>query len=444
MIRLTQTLSEFIVEASPPHQLDPVIAEAFGDCIGCILAGAESEVAGRVAAAYATTLGEVRVLGAQDKTSPGIAALRMAVAGHAYDFDDWEELGNTHPTVVIVPALLSVGALAPVSQRVFCDAYAIGYEVIARLGQAIGLEHYQRGFHTTATLGALGAAAATSRALALTIEETRNALSLSASQAQGYTVQFGSNAKPLQAGAAARVGVEAALLARAGATAQEKVLDDQRGLLGLLGEYNRGRIEKTLETLGAPWGLEEMGLILKPWPSCGYTHRLMSAALEVRERLQERTAKITSIKAELPDFHRAILPFDAPMNRNEALFSVPACVAQALVDGSLSLEDGDLRFWERSEVARLISLTEVIAVPAKRPELNYDPDQPDRLAVCVGSEEIEVSSQYPIGAPQNPMSREQHIQKFSSLSGLDEQTYDRLLDWHGVADITRHVKEALQ
>ena len=68
----------------------------------------------------------------------------------------------------------------------------------------------------------------------------------------------------------------------------------------------------------------------KPWPSCGYTHRIMTAALDLRDKVRDRLDAITAIRVETIDFHYAILPFHQPGSRLEALFSLPACTAQML------------------------------------------------------------------------------------------------------------------
>lgn len=435
---LAAELGAFVARAEPPASVAPVIGEAVADCAACILAGHEAEVSQRLAGALGGT-GPVRILGTDETAPPGLAAMRMAVAGHAHELDDWEEPGNTHPSVVLLPAIWAASHLSPVDGGRFAAAYAVGFEVIARLGQAIGLSHYARGFHTTATLGAIGAAAGAARALALSAEESTHAMCLAASQAQGFTLQFGSDAKPLQAGNAARAGVEAALLARAGCTAEGKMLCDPRGFAGLMGERDAARIAGASARLGTPWALDEFGIILKPWPSCGYTHRLMTAALELRNRVDP--SAITAIHAEMPDFHRAILPFDRPGTRVEALFSIPACVAQILAHGDLTLQDSEGRFWEK--VTPLAARVRVTAEPARRPDLNYDPDQPDRLILQSADGTHTAACAYPLGAPQNPMSRAQLTRKFAALSGRGPEAHQALLACSQSEDLVKHVLEAL-
>lgn len=436
-------LSRFVVAARPPDGLAAIAVPAVADCFGGILAGADSEVARRVRAALLPLgAGNAAVFGTRHALPAPYAAMVNAVAGHARELDDWEELGNTHPTVVLLPALLAAAHLRPAGGADLLAAYAVGVEIVMRLGEAVTLDHYARGYHATATLGALGAAGAVARLLRLDEGQCAHALALAVSQAVGYTVQFGSNAKPLQAGFAARAGLEAALLAGAGATAQPGAIDDPRGFAGLMGRHSGERLARMAERLGAPWGLEQHGIVLKPWPSCGYTHRLMTAALDLRPRLAGRIDEIAQVRAVLPDFHRAIAPFDRPATSDEALFSIPACIAQALTAGGLTLADCEAGFWRRPEIDRLIGLTEVTAEPARNPDRNYDPDQPDRLQIALQTGEVlEAACAYPLGAPQNPMPPGGVAAKFAAMTRHEPAAFHWLLGWPGAPDAARFFAE---
>ena len=437
-------LGRFVAEAPQlPERLHPTVATAVADVFGSILAGAQSEVARRIWSGVAQiAAGDAPLYGTGKSATPGYAALINAAAGHAYDLDDWEEPGNTHPSVVMVPALLAAAEARSATGGEFLAAYAVGFEVIARLGEALTLEHYARGFHSTATLGAIGAAAAVSRLIALSGVEATHAMSLATSQAVGYTCQFGSNAKPLQAGYAAQTGLVSALLAEAGVTGQPHVLDHARGMTGLMSTGSRETFERALAKLYAPLALEEYGILLKPWPCCSYTHRLLTCALSLRDQLADQVVEIAGIEARLPDFHHAILPFSRPTTRTEALFSVEASLAQGLATGRLTLADSEARFWEKPEVAKLIRKTTVIAEPARNPNLNYDPDQPDRLRITLkNGETLAAKCAYPLGAPQNPMSAEQLAEKFSGVSGRDRNAFERLMAWPDARDIALFFRE---
>ena len=422
---MTSQFAEFAVSASLTPKMVDSARWAIVDGFAVILAGASSEVAVRVADGLTVDdQGIVPVYGSSRKTSRGLAALINAVAGHAYDLDDWEAAANTHPTVVLLPALLAVSYNKRVSGQQLLIAYAVGFELIARLGEAVTLDHYNRGFHSTATIGSIGSAAAVAKLLDLNVPTTANALAIAATQASGFTLQFGTNVKPLQAGFAARTGVEAALLAKAGITANTDIIENERGFAGLFGIAGQ-----PMTNLGDPWALVEHGIALKPWPTCSYAHRLMTAAVELRPKVMDRLHSIVSIEATLPNFHKRILPFGQPTKAEEALFSLPACIAKVLSDGDLNLEDLAAKFWERQPVQKLIQLVDVNSEPAKNSNLNVDPEQPDRLRIVLEHEEFETTCASPLGAPSNPISKARLAKKFIDCSGLTRTEFDRFLEW---------------
>jgi|TARA_X000000950_G_scaffold286241_1_gene394530 2-methylcitrate dehydratase PrpD len=439
---LMPVLAKFIVDEYPSDAAVSVAVPAVADGFGCILAGASSEVAMRLAESLpGQGAGWSSLFGTGKSITPSYAALINAAAGHAYDLDDWEEPGNTHPTIVILPALLAAASVAA-DRGVICSgsdllaAYCVGTEIIMRTGEAITLSHYERGFHATATLGAIGAAAASARLLGLDETAVSHALGLAASQATGYTLQFGTNAKPLQAGWAARTGLEAACMAAAGITSNPDTLTSARGFAGLMGVHDEDRLAMMTTRLGRPWALDEYGLVLKPWPSCAYTHRAMTAAAALHPAIAGSIRQISQIKVTMVDFHYAILPFHDPRNRTEALFSLPACVAQMLVTGQMTLADGENNFWDHGDVAFLISRTEVAANSPQRPEYNYDPEQPDILQVRLQDGTIlQEAVPYPLGAAQNPMSQTQLAEKFSGCTKLPISAFDALLEWHECRDV---------
>ena len=307
-------------------------------------------------------------------------------------------------------------------------AYLAGFEVIARLGEGLNFEHYDAGWHSTATLGAIGAAAGCARLIGLDASETARAMSLACSAATGYTCQFGSHAKPVQAGFAARAGVEAAYLAKAGLSAQPHVLDHPRGLAALMGGQKADRLSNALSKLGMPYALSEHGLVLKPWPSCGYTHRIMTCALALRARIP--VDEIAQVILHMPDFHAAVLPFGSPDSRSEALFSAPFVAAMGLLQGDLTLADLDREAWRTPEIAALAARCELRPFRPKRPDLNYSPEDPDRIQVTLRSgERHEERCVYPVGAPEVPMSHSSVMAKFTSNLGQTPETSARHLAW---------------
>src|SRR5437016_14144523 len=131
------------------------------------------------------------------------AAFANGLAIHADDYHDTQLASGkdrvygllTHPTAPALPAVLALAERARLDGRAVTTAYQIAVEVESKIAEAILPRHYQQGFHTTATCGAIGAAAGASRLLELDREATRRALSLAASQAGGLVDGNGTRLK---------------------------------------------------------------------------------------------------------------------------------------------------------------------------------------------------------------------------------------------------------
>ena len=68
-----------------------------------------------------------------------------------------------HTSVVLVPRLLAAIASSRGSDASFLDAYIVGVEAIMRIGEAVNMSHYEKGWHATNTIGSVAATAACAR-----------------------------------------------------------------------------------------------------------------------------------------------------------------------------------------------------------------------------------------------------------------------------------------
>jgi 2-methylcitrate dehydratase PrpD len=204
----------------------------FLNWVGCAI-GASRHASVEAALAASRELGpsaQATVLGRDEQLDMASAALVNGIASHAFDFDDTHLKTIIHPASPVASAALALGEHLGMSGRQLVDALVLGADVACRIGNMIYPDHYDRGWHITGTTGMLGAAAACARLLALDPDRTTMALGIAASQPTGVREQFGSMTKALHAGAAARVGLVSALLARRGYTASARAIEAARGL----------------------------------------------------------------------------------------------------------------------------------------------------------------------------------------------------------------------
>src|SRR5438876_2337776 len=255
-MRATSAIAEFVTksrwEDCPAEAVDAA-RRAILDCLGVMLAGS-TEPAARIICEVARAEGGAplaTVVGARLRTGAVWAALANGTAAHALDFDDTNFTLMGHPTAPVLSAALAAGELALTDGRALVHAFLLGFEVETTLAEVLNPAHYEKGFHATGTLGAIGAAAAASRLLGLDGAQTRTALAIAATQASGLKENFGTMTKPFHAGHAARSGVLSGLLAREGFTASEQALEGPQGYFAVLSAGKRD--EQVLESLGAPW-----------------------------------------------------------------------------------------------------------------------------------------------------------------------------------------------
>jgi 2-methylcitrate dehydratase PrpD len=360
---LTRTLGRFVAEARfpaiPARALDAV-RTGFTDCIAVMLAGRDEPVARIVLQSLGTraAAGEASLcLGAEFAAAPE-AALAHAVAGHALDYDDVALAG--HPSVVLVPAILAEAEALDAGGEAAATAYAAGYEVWARLIERDKDAYHRKGWHPTAVLGPLAAAAACASLRRLDAAQATRALGMAASMAAGVVANFGTMTKPLQAGRAAASGVTAARLAEAGLSAAEDAIEHPVGLLAALSPHGRADTETPLDDLGRAWRLETLGVNVKKYPMCYGTHRAVDAMLDLVAANDLTPAQIAGVEVTVGRPQLAMLRNHRPATGLEAKFSMEFAMAAALTvrqAGLAQLSDGFVRRAEVQSLLPRISLT---------------------------------------------------------------------------------------
>jgi 2-methylcitrate dehydratase PrpD len=335
------TLGRFVADATPPPAARAAAAGAFLDTIGVTLAGA-SEPAARIVQQVISGggSGPCRVLGASICASATNAALANGTAAHAHDYDDMCFVSLAHPSAPLAAAALAAAEIAHASGPALLDAYIVGFEIEGRLGRAMNPRHYQRGWHCTSTLGTIGAAAAASRLLGVDATRADHALAIAASEASGLKENFGSMVKPLHAGLAARNGVLAAELARAGMTASLSAIDGPQGMLAAMDSASL-TLDTVIGDLGSRWEILDTGITVKLYPSCAATHPSLDALLDLRRRERFTATDVASVEIGVDPVTPTVLLYEQPANALEAKFSMPFCAAAAIVDGHVGLDTFD-------------------------------------------------------------------------------------------------------
>lgn len=266
----------------------------------------------------------------------GSVALYLGTLAHAADFDDISHPAYCHASALLLPALLVRGAMLGVSGDQLIRAHIAGIETLGQLGRRLNTAHYERGWHTTGTFGAIGATAALSFLENFSDDQMRGALGVSASMASGVRQNFGTMTKPLHAGLAARSAILATRLAAQDFTCAADAIEGKFGFLNVFGGSAPASYAK-------PWGqpLEietEAGIGLKAYPCCAATHPAIDAARTLRDVLNGPSAEqIKSVRVGASRFAMQPLIYDIPESGLEGKFSMRYCVAAALLDGNVKI-----------------------------------------------------------------------------------------------------------
>lgn len=337
---VTDLVAEFVTSLKFEDLPEVVVRraiDAITDYVGVALAGSREPLARcllGVVADGAGTAAAADLIGSDRKAGWADAALYNGTVAHAIDYDDTSHPAHAHPSSFLVPVLLSLGRRAGRDGPALITAYVAGFEVQGRLGRALNISHYARGWHATGTFGALAAAATGAKLLGLGVKETKMALGIAASAACGLRANFGTMTKPLHAGYAARNGVLAALLAERGFTAVEDVLENRFGYLQVFAGADPPKPE-VFSQLGRPFEIAtEFGLAFKPYPSCGATHTAIEAAIDISN--ETRGEEIAEVVVGTNELTPNVLVYRNPRTPLEAKFSMEFCVAAALARGELN------------------------------------------------------------------------------------------------------------
>ena len=334
-----------------------------------------------------------------------------AFCGRIHTFDDTYEAGPIHPGTCVLSAALAAAGESGASGKRLLEAVLAGYEVSIRVCAAAGARHYAAGFHPTGTCNAFGAAAAAARAHGLDARQTTAALALAGEAAAGlrqHQDDGGMANSALNGARAARTGVEAAQLARAGLAGPEKILEGRFGFFQMLeGRGDTGAIDADL---GQKYRFLETSL--KPYPTCRFTHGPIAAL----RTLGVRAGDIESI--ELAAFRQSVEVSDRPQirTRSEAILSHQYALALALTRERITL--GDLDEAPRNDPA-LRSLSGLVRV-VHDPKLDegYPARWPHRLTVrCKDGRTLRAESEFPPGGPQDPLGEDAVVAKFQALGG---------------------------
>lgn len=322
-----------------PSELQLKAQDHLLDTLGAAVAGRTSDVA-KIAESVYSAPGSVQVLIGTGPRELRHAARINAIAAHALEIDDTE--GCDHSGAVVVPVLLALlDEYSAVSGARLLTALVVGYEVGRRVQLALGgyQAHNNSGWHSTATCGVFAATAAASVMLTLSPDQTASALGIAASSSAGSWAFSGNGAmtKQFHAGNAAANGIDAALLAQAGAVGPQDIFEPVWG--SLFQTHGNPAVDpaQLIKGLGSRWHFSHSAI--KPYASCRSSHSAIDAAMEIMSSQQLQPKDILRIEIEVNPFLMPMICPSAPTAVSTARMSLPVCLALLMQGKSLVPED---------------------------------------------------------------------------------------------------------
>ena len=441
----TSVTADFAAFISAAHGMElpaPVrraTCRAFVNWVGCALGAADDRTLEPV---YAVARGlsgreQASIVGSAEQFDVVNAALVNAVRANALDYDDMHVPTLIHPTGAVVAAALAVAEHRRASGRTLLAAIATGIEIECRLGRALFPQHYDAGWHSTATLGTVGAAAAAGAVLGLDAGPAAYALGIAATQASGLKAMLLNSCKSFNIGNAAAGGVLAALLAEAELDSAPDIFAGKSGFFGVFG------------TPADPAGLtRELGtryltaeVSLKPYPCGVVIHPLIDACLEVAGKRAFDANQVRAISIHVHPRALELAGLKHPDTAIKGRFSLYHAAALALAKCSAGLAA-----FEAADVhdAGLSALRELMIA---EPDARLSPSQARLTVELMDGTSLISAIDHPSGSPERPLTDAQLHDKFSELARrvLDARASETLFETcmaldglSDVGDLRRH------
>lgn len=369
-----------------------------------------------MARAMGFTGGSARVFADPNGYTPAGAALVNGVLAHSLDFDDTHAAGTLHPGAPVIPAALAAGEMTGASGADVLAGIVAGYEVTCRIALALPAgDHYQRGFHPSATCGVFGAAAAAARVFGLDAAGVASALGIALSQSAG-SLQFLANGawtKRFQVGWAAMSGLVAATLAKEGFKGAAAAIEGRHGFLAAYAPHPVP--ERAVQDLGQVYEL--MATAVKPYPSCRYGHAGIDAVLALRAEYGLKPEDVDRVTYGLS--HAGMLLVGAPADKKanprnvvDGQFSGPFVLAAALHSGMVNWDSYKLL----DDPAIRALLPKVSCEHDPEIEAEFPVNMSGKITIESRGKSFNRKIVVPKGEPGNFLSADELREKFAGLA----------------------------
>ncbi len=419
---LTLDFGRFVADLSLrqiPSEGCDTARRGMADCFGVLIAGSRNPEIALVdrELGHASGAALASLIPSGARRSIETAALVNGIAAHILDYDDVSLDG--HPSAVLVPAILAQAEASGSSGAEMLTAYIAGFEVWAELLERQPIPLHRKGWHPSAVLGPVAAAAACAKLRGLDAKGVSTAMAIAASMSSGLVANFGSMTKSFQVGRAGQSGLIAARLAQAGLTASLDALEHPAGLLMALSVAGSPVLDRPFNATQKEWHIVGHGLSIKRYPICYATHRSIDAALDLIERHDLSPEQVERIDVLTGRTQMLMLRNSRPQTGLEAKFSMQFAMAAALCARRVGLAELTDAFVKRPDVQAVFSRVSLSGTDAVKEGSNFAPSDEVEITTVKGQKLSSGPVEYAKGSHQRPLSREQLWDKFADCLGAD-------------------------
>lgn len=429
MTSRTQDLIDFL-HATTLSTLPRTTADsaqwALLDTLGCALFGTPEPWSQIMAAEMLAEGGQGRctIVGQTNTVPAPAAALCNGTSAHGFELDDHLDEAIVHPGAIVVSAALATAEAVEANAERLLLGIVAGYEVLNRIGLAMGVRPAQRGYHKTAVAGPLGAAVAAGMVMRLPADQLFTALCLACATASG-TKAFASGAgggmeKRMHAGRAAEAGVRMAQLASRGFTAPPTAVEGKFGLLEVV-SGDTARPDLIDKDLGAKWAVDNV--YVKTYPCCAWIQAAVQQLVDMRGPKPLGLGEIAKVRVGVSAYARAQNGAVAPIDTFGAQFSIPYCCALALMGDPADPASYDLDVIDDPARRELASRIEIFVDPQMEAAYPRHYGASVELELANGQRKSGAVLD-PHGMPADPCSPDELLTKFRMLAARTKSAAD--------------------
>ena len=424
----TEQIARFIANTRYEDIPAPVLAATrtiILDGIANVLAGSTQPVLDYVRR-YVDRLGgrpECTVVGAQLRTNAPLAAFANGAAMHVLDYEP-QGIPSTHGTSTLLPGIVALAEVNALSGRAVLTAFAVGWEIQQRIAMA-ARKADSRPFHPPGIYGPPASAAACAKVLGLDEHKTRMALGIGASRTGALFANNGTMTKCTHPGNAGRMGVEAAMLAADGFTANDEIFEAVRGYVETL--YGDDFVwDDLLGGLGSQWNLQKHGFNIKRYPAQIAMQWATESVVLMKEKNNLKADDVEWLELEVSS-RRPGLSRPAPATGLDGKFSFEYVAAVALTQDQVGIDS----------FSDAVRFSAPVEAALKKIRLKPNPDISTattdtwvqaRAGLKDGRVLVERVDAYR-GSARNPIGRDAHLVKVRDCMRrvLDDAAMERLI-----------------